>query len=189
MLTTGGGWQDQVGGLTGGIKLVTTGPGLPQRITVEPVALPPDTAAGLAARPGHGLHRPTAAGQKPAPLHHGPLDGADPEMVWLQNEIARLAVAMRHALLTGDLDGFGELLGEHWTLNKRMDPGCTNPFIDDLFRVMEPTCASSSNTPPFNAVNNLALAFVGRPVAASLRQLAPPSVERSMARLSPPSEA
>ena len=31
MLTTGGGWQDQVGGLWGGIKLVTTAPGLPQQ--------------------------------------------------------------------------------------------------------------------------------------------------------------
>ncbi len=39
MLTAGGGWQDQVGGLTGGIKLVRTPPGLLQRITVTPVQL------------------------------------------------------------------------------------------------------------------------------------------------------
>ncbi|MFH1609769.1 MAG: L-fucokinase, partial [Candidatus Bipolaricaulota bacterium] len=32
MLTTGGGWQDQVGGLVGGIKLVTTEPGVPQEL-------------------------------------------------------------------------------------------------------------------------------------------------------------
>ena len=42
------------------------------------------------------------------------------------------------ALATDDLAEFGRLLGEHWGLNKRMDPGCTNPFIDDLFAVMEP---------------------------------------------------
>jgi hypothetical protein len=30
------------------------------------------------------------------------------------------------------------LLGEHWRLNKRMDPGCTNPFIDRLFEALEP---------------------------------------------------
>jgi fucokinase len=60
------------------------------------------------------------------------------EMVWLQGEIARLALAMRERLLMSDLDGFGELLGEHWKLNKAMDPGCTNPFIDDLFETMKP---------------------------------------------------
>jgi fucokinase len=41
-------------------------------------------------------------------------------------------------LRTGNLSGFGELLGEHWQLNKRIDPGCTNPFIDRLFEVMGP---------------------------------------------------
>ncbi len=62
----------------------------------------------------------------------------DPEMVWILEEIARLAVAMRDALLAGDVDGFGRLLGEHWEINKRMDPGCTNPFIDGLFETMRP---------------------------------------------------
>jgi fucokinase len=62
----------------------------------------------------------------------------DPEMVWILEEIARLATAMRDALETGDLDGFGALPGEHWALNKRMDPGCTNPFIDGLFEMLGP---------------------------------------------------
>jgi fucokinase len=62
----------------------------------------------------------------------------DPEMVWILKDIARLAVAMQRALLGGDVSGFGALLGEHWTLNKRMDRGCTNPFIDGLFEMMEP---------------------------------------------------
>ena len=62
----------------------------------------------------------------------------DPEMVRIQHEIARLALAMRDALTSDDLDGFGGLLGEHWALNKRMDPGCTNGFIDGLFEAMAP---------------------------------------------------
>jgi fucokinase len=62
----------------------------------------------------------------------------DPEMVWIQGEIARLAVAMRDALRAGEIGAFGALLSEHWALNKRMDPGCTNPFIDGLFRAMTP---------------------------------------------------
>ena len=62
----------------------------------------------------------------------------EPEMVFIQPEIARLALAMRDALQCGDVDGFGALLGEHWLLNKRMDSGCANPFIDDLFETMAP---------------------------------------------------
>lgn len=45
---------------------------------------------------------------------------------------------MRDALIGNDLDAFGLLLGQHWALNKRMDPGCTNPFIDDLYRTIGP---------------------------------------------------
>ena len=138
MLTTGGGWQDQVGGLTGGIKLVTTGPGLPQAIHVTPVALSPRTANGLAERL---LLVYTGQQRLAKNLLRNVMSrwmARDPEMVWIQGELARLALAMQRALTTDDLAEFGRLLGEHWGLNKRMDPGCTNPFIDDLFAVMEP---------------------------------------------------
>lgn len=136
MLTTGGGWQDQVGGLTGGIKLVTTGPGLPQAIHVEPARLARGVADELAAR----LLLVYTGQQRLAKnlLRHVMRRWMirDPEMVWIQGELARLALVMRDALAGGDLDTFGSLLGEHWQLNKRMDPGCTNPFIDELFDMM-----------------------------------------------------
>ena len=138
MLTTGGGWQDQVGGLTGGIKLVSSGPGLPQRITVTPVTLDPQTEGELAAR----LCLVYTGQQRLAKnLLHSLMSrwmAREPVVVRIQGEIAKLAQAMRERLLAGDLDRFGELLGEHWTLNKAMDPGCTNPFIDDLFETMGP---------------------------------------------------
>ncbi len=138
MLTTGGGWQDQAGGLTGGIKLVTTRPGLPQRLQVAPVALSERTRGEM----GRRLLLVYTGQQRLAKdlLRHvmARWMGRDPEMVWILKEIARLAVAMRDALLAGDVDGFGRLLGEHWEINKRMDPGCTNPFIDGLFETMRP---------------------------------------------------
>ena len=138
MLTTGGGWQDQAGGLTGGIKLVTTRPGLPQRLQVTPVELSPAVRAEL----GRRLMLVYTGQQRLAKdlLRHimGRWMARDPEMVSILGEIARLALAMRDALLAGDVDRFGELLGEHWEINKRMDPGCTNPFIDGLFETMRP---------------------------------------------------
>ncbi len=138
MLTTGGGWQDQVGGLTGGIKLVSTPPGLPQRITVMPVPLSTAVAAQLEKRLLLVYTGQRRLARNLLRTVMGRWMARDPEMTWIQGEIARLALAMREALLAGDLDGFGGLLAEHWALNKRMDPGCTNPFIDELFEVMGP---------------------------------------------------
>lgn len=138
MLTTGGGWQDQVGGLTGGIKLVTTPPGLPQRIDVAPVHMSPAVAEAY----GRRLLLVYTGQQRLAKNLLRSIMGRwmarDRRMVHFLGEIGRLAIAMRAALVGGDLDGFGALLAEHWAINKRMDPGCTNPFIDELFETMRP---------------------------------------------------
>jgi len=138
MLTTGGGWQDQVGGLWGGIKLINTAPGLPQQIQVETVKLSPETRVELASRLILVYTGRQRLAKNLLRSVMGRWMARDPEMVWIQQEIARLAMAMREALLTNDVSRFGELLSEHWVINKRMDPGCTNDFIDHLFEVMSP---------------------------------------------------
>jgi fucokinase len=138
MMTTGGGWQDQVGGLVGGIKLVRTDPGLPQVIQMEPLSLSPQTEAELAQRLVLVYTGQQRLAKNLLRIVVGRWLGRDPEMVWLLGEIARLADEMRSALEGGDVSRFGELLGEHWVLNKRMDPGCTNPFIDGLFADLAP---------------------------------------------------
>jgi fucokinase len=138
MLTTGGGWQDQVGGLWGGIKLIATPPGLPQHIHIEPVKLSPEVKVELASRLMLVYTGRQRLAKNLLRSVMGRWMARDPEMVWIQQEIARLAVAMRDALEAGDVDGFGELLSEHWVINRRMDPGCTNDFIDHLFEVMSP---------------------------------------------------
>ena len=138
MLTTGGGWQDQVGGLWGGIKLINTAPGLPQQIQVETIKLSPETKVELASRLVLVYTGRQRLAKNLLRSVMGRWMARDPEMVWIQQEIARLAVAMREALLANDVSRFGELLSEHWVINKRMDPGCTNEFIDHLFEVMSP---------------------------------------------------
>ena len=62
----------------------------------------------------------------------------DPVVVGILREIQDIALAMRDALLDGDLDTFGELMTRHWEANKVMDPGSTNPFIDRLFEQFQP---------------------------------------------------
>ncbi|MCX8037583.1 MAG: hypothetical protein N3D11_11175 [Candidatus Sumerlaeia bacterium] len=138
MLTTGGGWQDQVGGLTGGIKLATTAPGLPQHPRIEPVRLTADTAEALRnclvviytgqRRLAKGILRNVM----------GRFMSRDPEVTAILKEIRDIAAAQRDALERGDLDAVGALLAHHWALNKRMDPGMSNPFIERLFEVCAP---------------------------------------------------
>ena len=138
MLTTGGGWQDQVGGLLGGIKLITTQPGLPQVIHAEPMQLPAQTQQELASRL---LVIYTGQQRLAKNLLHVMVAkwmAREPTVAKSLTDIAQLARAMRVALQQGDITAFGDLLGQHWHINKRMDPGCTNPFIDGLFDLARP---------------------------------------------------
>jgi fucokinase len=138
MLTTGGGWQDQVGGLVGGIHLVTSSPGLPQQLNVRQVEVSPMTASALTER----LCLVYTGQQRLAKnLLRAVVSrwmARDPEMVSSLVTLAGLAEAMHQALRQDDLDQFGRLLTAHWQINQRMDSGCTNPFIDGLFRFMQP---------------------------------------------------
>jgi fucokinase len=138
MLTTGGGWQDQVGGLVGGINLVTSTPGLPQELRVTPVQLDPSTAAALQQRLLLVYTSQQRLAKNLLRAVMGRWMARESEMVGLLQEIALLARHMETALYAGDLDAFGELLSDHWACNKHMDPGCTNPFIDELFTRMAP---------------------------------------------------
>ena len=136
MMTTGGGWQDQVGGLVGGVKLVTSLHGLPQQIKVEPIA--DDLLTPLRQRLFLVYTGQQRLAKNLLRAVMGRWMARDPEMVWILGEIGRLALAMENSLQCGDIDEFGVLVGEHWRLNKRMDPGCTNPFIDELFGFLAP---------------------------------------------------
>lgn len=66
IMSTGGGWQDQVGGLTPGIKFITTMPGVVQDIHVEPVRMTAGCLKELDSQPDPDLYRAEAACQEPA---------------------------------------------------------------------------------------------------------------------------
>jgi fucokinase len=111
---------------------------LPQRIHIEPLVLSAEAKVELGSRLLLVYTGRQRLAKNLLRSVMGRWMARDPEMVWIQQEIARLALAMRDALAGGDVSGFGELLGEHWVINKRMDPGCTNEYIDRLFEVMGP---------------------------------------------------
>lgn len=137
LMSTGGGWQDQVGGLAPGIKVVTSRPGLNQQLTCTPVDIMPETLAELnerfcliytgQRRLARNLLREVV----------GRYIGNNKTSLEVHYDIQRFAVLMRLELEKGNIDAFAELLNQHWKLSQRLDSGCTNTCIDQILNSVD----------------------------------------------------
>lgn len=132
IMSTGGGWQDQVGGLTEGIKFIRSNPGIHQELKVEYVQLSEETKKELKER-----FALIYTGQRRLARNLlrdvvGNYIGARPESVQALEKMAFVAALMRFELERGSVDGFAELLNEHWELSKQLDAGSTNTCIDQM---------------------------------------------------------
>lgn len=137
IMSTGGGWQDQVGGVIDGIKYITSAPGLAQKIKVEHVNLPWQTHEELNER-----FALIYTGQRRLARNLlrdvvGRYIGNEPDTVYALNEIQRKAALMRFELERGHIDDFAELLNEHWKLSKMIDSGSSNTLIDQIFDAVD----------------------------------------------------
>jgi fucokinase len=138
MLTTGGGWQDQVGGLIPGIKLVTSRKGLPQIIEYSNLKISEETLKELNDRLilVYTGQRRLAKGILRDIM--GKYIKNNPQIMECLTAIQRLAVMMKFELEKGNVDAFARLLNEHWQVSKSLDQGCTNTYIDQIIGVCEP---------------------------------------------------
>ncbi len=133
MMSTGGGWQDQVGGLTNGIKYITTRSGIDQKIQVEQVTLPEEAKRELQER-----FVLIYTGQRRLARNLlrevvGNYIGGRKESVDALDAMKVMAVRMRWALEEGNIDALAELFNRHWELSKQLDMGATNTCIDQIF--------------------------------------------------------
>lgn len=137
IMSTGGGWQDQVGGLCPGIKLITTKPGLEQHIMVEAVKM---TQNGI--RELQDRFAIIYTGQRRLARNLlrdvvGNYIGGRPESLHALEEMQRVAILMKYELEKGDIDRFAALLNEHWKLSLQLDAGASNTCIDQIFLACE----------------------------------------------------
>ncbi len=133
IMATGGGWQDQVGGLTDGIKLITTQAGTQQNIRVEKVEISPQTRQELSER-----FALIYTGQRRLARNLlrdvvGRYVGNEPDSLYALAQIQSLAQQMRTALEEGNVDAFAQLLNRHWELSQMIDAGSTNTLINQIF--------------------------------------------------------
>jgi fucokinase len=143
LMTTGGGWQDQAGGIYPGAKLLLSGPGLRQRLRVEPLRWSPQRQAEFAERlvlfytgirriakdllrevVGRYLAREVAA-------------------IQVLHSIKTLALEMSYAMREGEWDRLGALMDRHWQLNQILDPHTTNAPINALLEEIRPLLAGA----------------------------------------------
>ncbi len=126
LLTTGGGWQDQYGGVLQGVKLLQTHSGFDQCPSVR--WLPDFLFTNPEYRKCHllyytGITR-TAKGIL-AEIVRGMFLNST-EHLYILNEMKAHALDLFEAVQRGNFDEFGRLVGKTWKQNKLLDPG-TNP--------------------------------------------------------------
>lgn len=137
LMSTGGGWQDQVGGLTDGIKFIVTRPGLEQKLQVEHIHIPAEAKRELQERFALIYTGQRRLARNLLREVVGNYIGAKPEAIEALKGMKSLAVLMKFALEQGDVDEFARLLNRHWELSCQLDHGTTNTCIDQILMVCE----------------------------------------------------
>lgn len=137
IMSTGGGWQDQVGGVVPGIKFITSMPGIDQQLSVEHIQIPEKAKQELSER-----FCIIYTGQRRLARNLlrdvvGRYVGNEPDSLSAHREIQKVAVLMKFALERGDIDEFARLLDSHWALSKKLDAGSSNTLIDQIFLTID----------------------------------------------------
>jgi galactokinase/mevalonate kinase-like predicted kinase len=137
-LTTGGGWQDQIGGAVGGLKLVSTVPGLLPAPTIRYVpadVLDPKLNGGQTLLYYTGITRLAKNILQQVVGRY--LDRDRCAMATLR-QIGALAPQTAEAMARKDLAAFGRLIDVAWRLNRQLDPNSSNDRIQELLARVAP---------------------------------------------------
>jgi fucokinase len=135
---TGGGWQDQVGGMWGGVKFARSAAGIDQLPRVEPLALSPAVRKGLAERMVLFYTGEPRLAKDVLQRVVGSYMVGDPLTIAALDEMPDLAQQARAAILAGDWECLGHCLDRSWKLNQQLEPSCSNPSLAALFARIAP---------------------------------------------------
>jgi len=138
LMGTGGGWQDQVGGMWGGAKFAWSAPGIDPSPQVERLALSPEVERGLAERMVLFYTGAPRLARDLLQRVVGRYLVGDPATLAALEEMPRLAHRARAALLAGDWVELGRCLDRSWALNQQLEPTCSNPALAALFSRIAP---------------------------------------------------
>jgi len=140
MLTTGGGWQDQFGGVLGGVKLLQTGRGFDQSPLVR--WLPNDLWTQPEYRACHLLYYTGITRTAKSILaeivrrmflnHHDELN--------MLREMKAHTMDMYEAIQRNDFRQMGQLVRKTWQQNQALDSGTNPPAVAALTSLIDDLC-------------------------------------------------
>ena len=131
-MCTGGGWQDQVGGIMPGVKLIRTQPGPDQTVALRWTVFNMSEGSELKRR---CLLYFTGQKRMARNILQNVVSGylaRDPAVLQTVRDLKVSALETKEALDAQDLDGFAQGISRYWELKKRLDPGSTNAPIEML---------------------------------------------------------
>ncbi len=134
LMTTGGGWQDQIGGITPGVKLIRTDPGARQtpRLHWVPFDMSPAGPFGSRLLLFYTGYKRMARHILQSVVNR--YLSRDPAAIALIRRLKAEAEKMQSALASGDVEEFGRGIDCYWELKKALDPGSTNKQIEALLK-------------------------------------------------------
>jgi len=132
-LSTGGGWQDQVGGIVGGVKSTVTEPGIPQKPIVESLDLADEAYEAMQQRLVVYYSGQQRLARDILRRVMGRWLAREPAVLILLQELKQSAAALRRALLKAQWPAVAREIARYWEIKKQLYPGSTTPTIDVLF--------------------------------------------------------
>ncbi|KAK6982593.1 L-fucose kinase, partial [Biomphalaria glabrata] len=138
LLTTGGGWQDQIGGLVGGIRLGLSEAKLPLKVDVVDLQVSKDYIHRFN---DHLVLIYTGKTRLARNLLQDVVRNwyaRNPHIVNTEDALVKLAQECANGFIDGDLECVGKCVGRYWEMKKRMAPGCESMTIATIMTVLKP---------------------------------------------------
>lgn len=132
MLTTCGGWQDQIGGIEGGVKYIESKPGLrPDPIIhqLDPWMFEDPATKGCFTLYYTGV---TRLAKNILQDVVSQVNTRTPSYFFTLNHIRDLSLSARQAISLRNLPMMATTLAQSWEANKRIHPGTTNKEVEEL---------------------------------------------------------
>jgi len=137
IMTTGGGWQDQVGGGSRGINIISSEPGIHQKINKKKLKISEKTIEELEKRFFLIYTGERRLSRNLLREIESKYLGNVEESIRALKKIKELPEEMAYALESGNIDLFGILLNVHLEYSKILDRGTTNSLIQKIFAVID----------------------------------------------------
>lgn len=130
LIGTGGGWQDQIGGIVPGLKLITTNPGIEQNVNVDSIEINDNIKYFFNERFMLIFTGQRRAAKTLVKNIMGEYILSNKKIVDTLNKIKDISKKMFISIKNEEFDKFCYMMNEHWKLSSDLDENSINKSIE-----------------------------------------------------------